>query len=217
MRLSTGSVVVAACLALLSARSTAAANCTPAKMVRIVYANSAPGIEPSSFAAQPKTLHRSGAKYGRIAERPDVARGIQGLMVVQEPDVWMVNLLAKAGQHIVDPGPTFFFRAPLITGASPFFSGMEFGCEASYMSSVGAAAPRQTTYEGRPALSHEAANGNERIALLVDASTKHPLAVRFTTGTAEVVTVRYLEYRDDLPLELGLFARPDGIAFPERK
>lgn len=202
---------------LLVAHPAFAADCTPAQMVRIVYANSAPGIDPSSFAAQPKTLYRSGAKYGRIEERPDVPHRVHGLMVVHEPDVWMVNLLAKAGQHIVDPGPTFFFRAPLITGASPFFSGMEFGCEAAYMKSVGAAAPTQVTHEGRPAVSYEATQGTERIALLVDASTRHPLRARFTRGTTEVATVRYLEYRDDLPLDPGLFVRPVGIVFPPTK
>ena len=67
-------------------------------------------VEPkptSSFLAQGKTMWRAGTKYARIEEAPDTANGIHGLLIVNEPDAWMINLFEKSGRHMVDPGPTF--------------------------------------------------------------------------------------------------------------
>ena len=44
----------------------------------------------------------------------------------------MVDLAKKRGQHILDPGPTFLFRARLITDStikSTFIRNVEIGCE----------------------------------------------------------------------------------------
>src|SRR5262245_35832646 len=98
--------VLAACFEIGTlAQVATAADCTPHKMVRITYANVAPGLDPRSFAAQPKTLYRLGSKYGRIEERADAVRGVHGLVVVQEPDIWTIDLMKRVGQHIVDAGP----------------------------------------------------------------------------------------------------------------
>src|SRR5712692_8492024 len=97
-----------------------AAECAPEKMVRIVTRDATPGIDPQSFAALPKTLYRVGNARGRVEEMPDAARGVHGLIVVNEPDGWIVNLHDKSGRHVVDPGPSLIFRAP-IAWPSSFF------------------------------------------------------------------------------------------------
>src|SRR6202022_269103 len=92
-------------------------------------------VEPkptSSFLAQGKTMWRAGTKYARIEEAPDTANGIHGLLIVNEPDAWMINLFEKSGRHMVDPGPTFNPRLPVFdatTGASPKVMELEFGRE----------------------------------------------------------------------------------------
>jgi len=129
----------------------------------------------------------------------------------------MVNLMGKVGQHIVDAGPTYFFRAPLLPGQSAFLSGIEFGCEAAYLEAVGSSPRRASTYEGHAAASQDATKGNERITFTTDAATARPLATTFLRGNQIILTVRYLEYRDDLPIDLARFTRPEGITFQTAK
>ena len=57
----------ALCL-LLAADGSTWADCAPEKMVRIVVRDATPGVDPDSFAAQPKTIYRLGSKYARTEE-----------------------------------------------------------------------------------------------------------------------------------------------------
>ena len=177
--------------ALLVSAQAWAADCTPEQLVRIRFSTLLPGGNPQSFAAQPKTLYRQGAKYGRIEELPDLLRGVHQLIVVSEPDIWVVNLAKRTGQHLVDPGPTFFFRAPLMTEkGSPFFTGLEFGCEIDYVKATGATQTRT----GNGAAQYLATQGTESIVVSTTAGTDRVDSVRFMRDGKEVVTIRYLEY-----------------------
>jgi len=64
-------------------------------------------IPEASFAAKPKTMSRAGNGYCRTEELMDRDQGIHGLMIINEPDVWMVNLLGEDSATLRDPGPTF--------------------------------------------------------------------------------------------------------------
>jgi hypothetical protein len=79
---------------------------SPGTMTKLVVRLQSPDVPEASFAAQPKTMYRAGTRYCRIEELPDTEHGIQGLVVINEPDIWLVNLLAKTAQHQLDPGPT---------------------------------------------------------------------------------------------------------------
>ena len=92
------------------------ADCVPEKMVKVVFREVTPGIDRGSFAAKPKTLYRLGSKYGRTEEALDSALKIHGLIIVDEPDVWMINLVTRTGQHIVDTGEPYHFHAPIVGG-----------------------------------------------------------------------------------------------------
>src|SRR5262249_27748599 len=83
-------------------------------MTRIVIRASGPRIPAESFAAKPKTFYLAGDKYGRVEEELDREQGIQGRFITNEPDIWIVNLVTKTAQHIVDHGPTFNFHAPIV-------------------------------------------------------------------------------------------------------
>src|SRR5260370_15038215 len=68
---------------------------------------------PGSFSSEAKTCWRAGTKYARVAEAPDARNRIHELVVVSEPDVWIINLFDKSGKHIVDSGPTFEAELPI--------------------------------------------------------------------------------------------------------
>src|SRR5207249_2734116 len=93
------------------------ADCVPEKMVKVVLRDVTPGIDRASFAAKPRTLYRWGSKYGRTEEALDSRLKIHGLIVVNEPDLFMVNLATRTGQHIVDTGGPYHFHAPIVGGA----------------------------------------------------------------------------------------------------
>lgn len=68
----------------------------PDMMTKLTVRLQSPDIPEESFAAKPKTMYRTGNGYCRTEELPDPEQGIHGLMIINEPDVWMVNLLTKA-------------------------------------------------------------------------------------------------------------------------
>jgi len=211
-------VVCTALVGLLACADEAFAGpCVPDKMLRITYSNNAKGITPDSFAAQPKTIYRLGSRYGRIEEQPDVPQGIHGLVIVNEPDMWVINLARRAGQHMVDGGPTYFFRAPLLTDpASPFFMQMEFGCEIGYLTSLGATPQR--FQDGALSYSrYEVSQGDERITVLTTPDGARPTTVQFMRGLVHILSVHYLEYQTGLPTNPDLFQPPAGISVQSTK
>ncbi len=70
-------------------------------------------IPKDSFSAQPKGMYRAGAGYCRSEENPDLENGIHGLLIMNEPDSWLINRLSKTARQMVDPGPTFICRMPI--------------------------------------------------------------------------------------------------------
>jgi hypothetical protein len=52
-------------------------------------------------------MYRTGNGFCRAEELPDPEYGIHGLAIINEPEIWIVNLLSKTAQHYVDPASTF--------------------------------------------------------------------------------------------------------------
>src|ERR1700748_3900173 len=103
-------------------------------VIKIVARFISPQIAPDSFAAKPKTSYIAGDRYARIEEEPDPANRIHALIIVNEPDSWMINLIDHSGRHIVDPGPTFVVHHNILEREAPKeFASFEFGKEIAFM------------------------------------------------------------------------------------
>ncbi len=123
------SALIVACVAPADA-----AICAPKKLVHLVIVDITPGIPVTSFATKPKGVYRIGSDRLRTEEAADPSNGIHGLIVVSEPNIWMANLYDGTGKHIVDPGPTYFGKAPLFGELLPGkLASLELGCEAAFM------------------------------------------------------------------------------------
>ncbi|HEX8171400.1 MAG TPA: hypothetical protein VF824_12740 [Thermoanaerobaculia bacterium] len=119
------------------------ADCAPQRTMKIVTAMERPGLAPDAYAAQPRTLYRLGTRYARLEEPENPAEHVHGLIIVSEPDIWMINLADLSGQHIVDPGPSIDFHAPVLDAVdSHFWWQLEFGCEEAFMKAAGARVER---------------------------------------------------------------------------
>jgi hypothetical protein len=175
-----------------------------------------------SFARKPKTIYRAGSTYCRVEEAADPERNIQGLLIVNEPDMWMVNLATKTAQHIVDPGPTFNCHLPIFSGPVPNTSdvvdyaklGLEFGYELEYFKKMGA-----VRHDPGPVLQKQQTvayfldmNGT-RFALFTYGPNEFPLLVAHTVGNKGEM-FWYSGY-GQVPFDPGLFAKPEGVTITE--
>jgi hypothetical protein len=82
------------CVTLLRA-SLALAQDSPKTMNRITVQLDGPEVRQNSFARKPTTIYRAGSTYCRVAKVPDPEHNIYGLLIVNEPNAWMVNLATK--------------------------------------------------------------------------------------------------------------------------
>lgn len=208
-------LAMAVAAGLLAAPVAQAAECAPERMVRVVFRNDTPGVDRASFAAKPRTLYRLGERYGRVEEELNPATGHHLLIVVAEPDVWMTDLAAGKGQHVVDPGPTFEFRAPIFVtqGLPPVFGRLETGCELDFVATYAPVAVGKVTVEGVALDRHQVSVGRDRIEILVRPDGRQVVSVAHYRDERPLTVLRYLDYAVDLPPNMALFAKPPGVAY----
>jgi hypothetical protein len=185
--------------------------CAPASLVKVRTAMTQAGLPADSFLARPKTLYRVGNDRGRVEEETNPESGLQLLLVVQEPEIWMCDQKEKRCRHMIDPGPTYNFRAPIVPGAtSGFWGDFEFGCELSFLEGAGAEGiplgpSGRTVYR----LEREGA----RVQLFLGTDGK-PQKVEVKTAEADFA-LQYLEYSTGLEAKEGFFAPPEEFKIEE--
>jgi len=190
--------------------SDAFAACAPMRMLRIVTSVDAFGLPADHFATQPKTLYRYGSVFGRVEEVFNKHTGLHLLVIVSEPDVWVVNRVNNSGQHMTDRGPNIDFHAPIITATkSEHWRKLEFGCEEGFMREV--SARTEPAEGGMTRYTHEAEG--VKASLVVNPKGR-PERLEIESSEGRFV-VKYLSYEDS-DFQADLFARPTGVRFSER-
>jgi hypothetical protein len=195
------------------------------RMTRIVFRSMNPDPAPDSFGAQPKTLYRVGDKYWRIEDAPDPARGIHNLRITREPDAWVINLLDNTARHIIDPGPTFFARLPIISTLKPNgqpdpnkeFQDLEFGNEVRFFRLHKARDLGLRKVEEKDCNALAIKSGAREVTLLLDPDTSKPVEMDVTKDGKPDFSIRYLSYETDLPFDPSLFEPPQGLKITESK
>lgn len=192
--------------------------CAPAMLTRMVVRNISPGLAAAAPAAQPRSIWRKGSTQLRTEEVPDPSRGVHNIVVVSSPDIWMINMTGRSGQHSVDPGPTYEVRAPIL----PVGSGMpgeliqlEYGCEAEFVAARMPGAPRPVAWGIEAAQLHTAVFGEHELSILMHVRRKAPLMVVYAKGGQAAFAIRYDEFRSGLPDRPDLFAPPKNVRIME--
>lgn len=194
--------------------------CAPEKMLKVVTVAESDRIDPDSPAAKPRTLYRQGEKYGRIEEPVDPRTGAHLVFVVNEPDLWVADLVGKRGQHAVDPGPTYTFRAQIFGQAASknaVIRTIEFGCEARAMRAAGAKEAQTTHDEIGKVTRLEHTEAGEQIVLLLDRETQKPKRLELYFDGQLAFAMNYKEYHDALKFDPDLFKKPAGVEYSEAK
>jgi len=192
--------------------------CAPAKLTRMVVRNVSPELMAASPAAQPRTLWRQGATQLRSEGSPDPARGVQAIVVVAEPDIWLINPVSRTGEHRVDPGPDLNVRAPILPrgqGLPAALMALEYGCEGEFVAAHAPQPFQAVPWGGDNASLHVAAVGEHAVSILMHEKRKTPLMIVYAKAGKPVFAIRYDEYRDDLPERPTLFAPPSSYKITE--
>jgi hypothetical protein len=138
----------------------------PKTMTKIETVLQGPNIPAGSFATKPKVMYRAGTRYCRVEEAADTEHGVHGLLIVNEPDAWMVNLANKTARHIVDSGPTFDCHLPIFADdPDKDASGLEFGREMEFFKSRGATPREGSVLQGKQTTQYQVEIGGSKLAL----------------------------------------------------
>lgn len=195
------------------------------QMTKIVFRRMSPDIAPDSFAAKPRMLYRVADKYSRIEEPPHPEQGIHFLVITREPDSWTINLLDKTARHVIDAGPTFSARTPIVWVPKPSgqpdpdkeFQDLEFGNEVRFFRLHKARDMGLRKVEEKDCNALAIKSGGREVILLVDPATDKPVQMDFTKDGKPDFSIRYLSYETDLPFDPSLFEPPPGLKITESK
>ncbi|HYJ39472.1 MAG TPA: hypothetical protein VEW08_01710 [Steroidobacteraceae bacterium] len=204
-------------LAMLMPLASANADCDPPGLFRIVTANGSPGIPKDSFASRPKVTYRAGNGRVRGEEMADTAGGIHQLSVINWPDMWVVNLLDKTGEHVVDDSPKSDVTIAALglepsEGLPSAWASLEFGCEWEFFAANKA---KQVPTEKHDMIKHQLTDGAWRVTMITAKDSQVPWALMLSRDNNVVYAIRYLSYEHRDQVDPALFAKPDGIRFKD--
>jgi hypothetical protein len=184
----------------------------PTTMTKIEVRLEGPHIPAGSFATKPKVMYRSGSQYCRIEEAPDPDNGIHGLMVINEPDAWMVNLMNKTAKHMVDPGPLLNCHLPIFPDTE---KDLEFGFELEYFKSRGAVSQPGPVLQTKSTTLYKTDAAGTTLAIFTYGTPERPLAVSRVKG--DQGEIFWFSGYGNLPFDPALFAKPGGVVIEEQK
>jgi hypothetical protein len=193
-------------------------------MTKVVVRLQGTDVPESSFAAQPKTMYRAGNRYCRIEEMPDTEHGIHGLVVINEPDAWLINLQTKTARHQVDHGTTLNCRLPMfIVGEdvkssadmhSPLIE-LEFGRELAYFQKKHAASQPGPLLQGKATKAYTVEIGDSQLLLFTSDTPEKPVAVARQHGNKR--DAYWYGTYEEVPFDDRLFVKPDDIKVEDTK
>ncbi len=193
-------------------------------MTRLVVRLQSPDAPEGSFAAKPKVMFRSGSRFCRIEEAADDEHGIHGLLIVNEPDEWLVNLLPKTARHFIDPGPTFNCRMPIFVFGEDIKSAadlktplmdLEFGREIAFFVNNGATPSDGPNLQGKPTKAYTLNVADSQLFLFTNGTPERPVAIARQHGDVRQV-YWYGDYTE-IPFDAKIFAPPDGVKVEDVK
>lgn len=210
-------LIVVACFVVASLL-TAARSAEPV-MIKMVFCDVSPGVDPDSFAAKPRTLYRVGDKMGRSEEVPNPATKLHLLFVVNHPDVWIINLADKTGGHSKDPDPKGVFRVPIVTGPDlpAWTKQLEVGREVEYFNEQKAKKVGEEKVAGKECTCYLMEKEKVEVSLWVDAQGKVPVRISVSHKGKVLKVLEYEKYETGLKPVPDLFAPPKGITIKELK
>ncbi len=180
------------------------------KMLYVEYKLVSKQITPDSFDAQIKKVWRLGGEYLRFEDAPNPQTKIHGLIIVAEPDIWIVDRNTNQGQHTLDPGPTFKIHFPLLASeTSEKLRQLEFGHELEFFQENGAKEMGSQEVDGLKCKLFRLET-DDREATLFLKTDDTPLQISVKSADYEYA-VRFVRYDAQRKPDKSLFQLPPGV------
>jgi hypothetical protein len=184
-------------------------------MVYLEYRILSPKIEPGSFGASIRKVWRSGDRYLRTEEAPDPQQHIHGVIIINEPNVWMWNRFDNSAKHIVDPGPTYVVHDPLFSGEpSKGLQRLEIGREKDFFSVNKASQLPDETIDDVVCATQSLTVDGSMLTLYLRKSDGSPFQISIKNKQG-AYAVRYEKYESRLRLDPALFGAPKEAKISE--
>jgi len=210
--------IFALALALALGAQAAMVESSKPSIIEIVYRNIAPGIRADSFGAKPKTIYIGGETYARLEEEPNSKQHIHGLLITNGSNIWMINLFARRGLHMIDPGPAFVTHHNILgLDAAKEFSTLEFGKELDFFRNRHATPVEAKVIEGQSCDGSEYRQAPYRVVLYLRTDTQAPFQLDIFKDNTAPCSVRYLSYETGTAFDAGLFQPPADVTMTEVK
>lgn len=182
------------------------------KMLFVEYRFISPSIKEGTFEAGTTKLWRIGYKYSRTEESPDPVQNIHGLIIINEPDAYIINKFTQSGKHIVDRGETTDVHIPVfpIAKISKEIWKLEMGHENAFFEEHDAILTGTKIIEGITCNVYTIKINRIKLTLYKRQDNGNPLQVGIETDNI-AYDIRYIKYENGLTPNFKLFEVPSGI------
>lgn len=174
-----------------------------------------------------KTIYVAGERYARIEQQVDPQSPDKNLIIVNQPDIWVIDSRKKQGVHMVNPGPDFTVHNPILGPHGPqelfgfgYGREMRFFAEAATKHRIGihSFAFRDLGFkkiEGTGCDVQEIRSGDYRVVMNVVHAKQIPQSIEIFLDDTSVIRLEYIRYEKDIPFDESLFKPPEGMPITE--
>lgn len=191
------------------------AHADDSKVTHIVFRFLDPEVPEGHFALAPREMWRLGTRYLRMEEPPDPEKGVHILIIVDEPNSFLINRTNQRGIHMVDPGPTFNVHMPIFQfPRTSELSKLEFGRELEFFETRKAQAMPNVNDGGTRYKAYQLEIEGALLILFTHKASGLPAQLSLESKQSSY-WVQYEVYETGLEPDMNLFAVPAGTKISE--
>lgn len=199
---------------LLLASLTLGAQAADDKMLFVEYRVVSADLPASSPEAQPRKIWRLGKEFLRFEDVPNPETKVHGLIIVDEPDIWIIDRNKGQGQHAIDPGPQYVVHFPIFPREpSERLKQLEFGSELKFFQDNGAKELASQTVDGVECKLYRLELDDRELTLFLKPENL-PLQIEVQSASVKYA-VRFLRYDPSQKPDMSLFRVPPGVKIIE--
>lgn len=199
---------------LLLASLTLGAQAADDKMLFAAYRVVSADLAASSPEAQSRKIWRLGKEFLRFEDVPNSETKAHILIIVHEPDIWIIDRNKGQGQHAIDPGPKYAVHFPIFPQEqSERLKQLEFGSELKFFQDNGARELASQTVDGIKCKLYRLQLDDRELTLFLKPDSL-PLQIEVQSAGIKYA-VRFLRYDPNQKPDMSLFKVPSGIKIIE--
>jgi hypothetical protein len=185
------------------------------KMLFAEYRVVSADLPDSSPEAQPRKVWLLGKDFLRFEDVPNPETKVHGLIIVNEPDIWIIDRNKGEGQHAIDPGPQYAIHFPIFSREqSAKLKRLEFRSELKFFLENGAQELASQTVDGIKCRLYRLELDDRELTLFLKPDNR-PLQIELQSAAVKYA-VRFLRYDPDQKPDMTLFRVPPGIKLIEQ-